>query len=408
MAEVKKINGYTIKDEQARNDIESLNTNVNQLNADVSDLKSDMLTVKAGANLNTTNIEQLQKENTAIKKDVAQLQNIHNGKYIFIGDSYAEGYSPDGNTTGWCTHVKNNLGISDDDYIKSVYGGVGFCNTVDNKTFLTLLQDVTIDNPENVAYIVVAGGYNDKSYNAGDIDTGVGLFCNYAKTNYPNAKICIGMCAFSTDASGLNSLNDVLRGYSLCGKYGACYMSNIEYALHRIGYMASDGYHPNESGQVLLASYISSFLSGGNIHVVETLFAPVSPCEGVTASNSFKTTINNNITTLSFARHEFLFNTQIQQKAAHDIIYQLCELKDGHIIGGVTNANTYTCVPVKVLLSTNGIENFDSRTAIVKVVNKVLCAYFVDAVSNDYESVDFNTMVIEPFTLTVNSMAQGG
>lgn len=47
-------------------------------------------------------------------------------KYLFVGDSYADGYTPDGNVTAWQTLVKNLLNLEDSQYVSTHQGGYGF------------------------------------------------------------------------------------------------------------------------------------------------------------------------------------------------------------------------------------------------------------------------------------------
>lgn len=69
---------------------------------------------------------------------------VKHTKIIMIGDSYAEGYNPDGsvNIRSWCDYLKAFMGLSNDETIVNYLGGTGFANAVNNKTFKTLLEEV--------------------------------------------------------------------------------------------------------------------------------------------------------------------------------------------------------------------------------------------------------------------------
>lgn len=67
------------------------------------------------------------------------LENRSKRKLIFIGDSYGDGYTPDGSYTGWCDRLKNklvNCHFSADNIYINHKGGASFSNPSNN--YLTL------------------------------------------------------------------------------------------------------------------------------------------------------------------------------------------------------------------------------------------------------------------------------
>ena len=63
---------------------------------------------------NSQEVEQYRQEVVGLNEKVIGLENTTNNIYkhnvIYIGDSYAEGYTPDGNVTPWTTYCNNVLG----------------------------------------------------------------------------------------------------------------------------------------------------------------------------------------------------------------------------------------------------------------------------------------------------------
>ena len=111
------------------------------------------------------------------RNEIAKLK-IKNKNIVMIGDSYGEGYTPEGIVKSWIAYVQEYLPAN---YITSAIGGSGFVN---GTTFLNQL--VTITNKlsqtekDSIDDIIVAGGYNDKGYSQDIITSAMSVFSNYA------------------------------------------------------------------------------------------------------------------------------------------------------------------------------------------------------------------------------------
>lgn len=278
MSDFDKINilGTTInvKDSIARSGIENTNTRLNTTN---------------------TNLDALSNKVT----------KLHHKGYIFIGDSYTQGYSPDGNISNtFVNQIINNLKITD---VKiSANGGASFANSANN--FLTLLKNINVTDKNSITNIVVFGGYNDYSWSKTDIITGMTNFFNYAKTNYPNAIISIGYVGFCTDSSTYNKRADSVSIYNeVSGHLGGNYLSGCEYILHNTNEMSSDGIHPNITGHKMLASYCTTALMNGSCNPTSTESVSLVPAEGWTVDrpNNFIVIKNGGVLTLQIDRNTF-------------------------------------------------------------------------------------------------------
>ena len=60
---------------------------------------------------------------------------------LCVGDSFLQGYNPDGNVTNWGMLLGKMLGISSANTKINAYGGTGFSNTVSGNSFSTLVDD---------------------------------------------------------------------------------------------------------------------------------------------------------------------------------------------------------------------------------------------------------------------------
>lgn len=192
---------------------------------------------------------------------------LTNRKIVIIGDSYAEGYTPDGNVTSWAEWVKSFLNLNNSNCIIKYYGGTGFCATNDTKNFLTLLNEV--DNDNHVTDVIVAGGYNDTGYSAEQLDTAITNFNTACKTKFPNAKVHVGFIGWTTNASNLYNLNMTMEQYiGQCEKNSMLFMSNAQYTLHDYKLFSSDGIHPNQDGAYKLGVNITQCILKGSCDVI--------------------------------------------------------------------------------------------------------------------------------------------
>lgn len=278
MSDFDKVNilgmNINVKDSTARTDIEDTNVKLNITN---------------------NNLEALSTKVTKLS---------HKG-YIFIGDSYTQGYSPDGNISNtFVNQIISNLKITD---VKiSAKGGASFANSDNN--FLTLLKNTNVTDKNSITNIIVFGGYNDYSWSKTDITNGMTNFFNYAKTNYPNAVISIGYVGFCTDSSTYNKRADSISVYNeVSGQLGGNYLSGCEYILHNTNEMSSDGIHPNITGHKMLASYCTTALMNGSCNPTSTENISLVAAEGWTVDkpNSFIVTKNGGVLTLQIDRNTF-------------------------------------------------------------------------------------------------------
>ena len=228
---------------------------------------------------------------------------LSNKKFIIIGDSYAEGYTPDGNVTSWAENVKTFLNLNNSNCIIKYYGGTGFCATVDSKNFLTLLNEVTDDN--NVTDIIVAGGYNDMTYSYAQIGTAIGNFKTLANTKFPNAKIHVGFIGWTTNSTNFYNL------YQTCDNYirqstnkGIHFLTNCQYSLHDYNFFSSDGIHPNSNGSYTLGTNIAEAVINGCCDVIGTYInIHIKNLNSAISTQDFTDTLgcqlNNNIVQVS-------------------------------------------------------------------------------------------------------------
>jgi len=191
---------------------------------------------------------------TTIESNIEDLEDLIDTKemkrnIILIGDSYAEGYNaPD--SKGWGKYVIEYLAEVNIPAVETYEGGAGIVNVGnDGHTFLGLLENLSIEDKNSITDIVVAGGYNDNSYSISQIRNNISAFMNYAKENYPNAKVYFAMIGNNsgTDGASLiirnNLLSYTLNGYRTCNEFGGIYIENSEIINRNYTLFYSDNVH---------------------------------------------------------------------------------------------------------------------------------------------------------------------
>lgn len=193
-----------------------------------------------------------------------------NRKILFIGDSYAQGYSHDGSNQGWPKYAAGFMGLTTADYVVSANGGASFSNS--GNSFLSLLNAATV---KDYTDIVLAGGFNDYLYTKNEIDTAISAFVARANALYPNARLHIGCIGWIKQGTGESAISEwqtvrtaitgtVIPAYQGAIRFGALYMVNSEYLLGENGLTPTDGYHPSEDGNKAIAQGIANAIISGS------------------------------------------------------------------------------------------------------------------------------------------------
>lgn len=192
---------------------------------------------------------------------------------VTIGDSYGTGEASGviGKNTPWTsllqTYLNPNL------YYTKSQGGAGLLTG--SKTFLTLLNEVadtiTDNNKLLITHVLLAGGYNDKGNTIANNSTALQTFISRAKSLFPNATVYIACIGWSAESNVISAIsNNVVPAYTDVGRYGACYINNINYAFHKTSWF-DDLVHPNQDGQNYITSQLINGLLSGSADVIYPL-----------------------------------------------------------------------------------------------------------------------------------------
>ena len=192
-----------------------------------------------------------------------RITTIENDIIVFVGDSYGASSMTNNWVDKYCQQNGLTLGTN---AINLCTGRAGFYD-IDGGDNTYLYQIQNLDSSINKNYvkkIIVAGGWNDRTRSALQLETLVSDFMTYVKANFPNAKVYCGMIAnygeINPTVTNINYrewlIAQILRGYQSINKYGGSYLNGVEEVMHFYNYFTTDMVHPNEAGCIQLARAI--------------------------------------------------------------------------------------------------------------------------------------------------------
>lgn len=319
-----------------------------------------------------------------------------NGKTICIGDSYGEGFNPDGNVTGWPTLLKVYLELTDDNFFSNSLGGSGFAN---GTTFATLLNQTSNHfKNEDVRNVIVCGGFNDGGKSENEIINAIYNFKKQANILYPNAQIYVGFIGESTDMNSRGNLNLPRAAYcSGCEYNGITYLSGVENALHCTAMFGSDGVHPNTWGEETIAKAISNALLNGYGSVIQpgVKINSVGFKHGFTGSTIIETIQYND--TCAFYGSFSMTRTENVTFKGDGTFYELFSFSNSFVLGG------FQCdLPTTAILgSADG--SYRTVPCTLRVYNGSLWIAIRSFSGEQHETYDVNSIVTEPFTIEHNT-----
>lgn len=292
--------------------------------------------LKGQVGTNTAEITKLQKREGLFD---------HSGKTIIIGDSYTVGYTPEGNITPWTTNFIKYTGL--DNVIISANGGASFSTSANS--FLMLLN--AVPTSADVKQILVVGGFNEfGSYS--EIENAINAFMSVVEVRFPNAKVFSAMVAWSVDRTDdptvQNRLKIAKSVYNTQRKNWR-YLTGSDYILHADGFLSSDGFHPNTTGQERLASYLATAVETGScspsFYEVTANFEAGDFTPTMGSSWVFVSSYNENTSTLIWGNYVCLPNSGTLTCDGTE--YRLGRIFSTSFIG---DNNGYTCYPTTVII----------------------------------------------------------
>lgn len=353
-------------------------------------------------------VEQYREEtnNLSEKLDILEesVDNSYKHNIIYIGDSYAEGYTPEGSVRPWTTYCNSVLGSSLGEYYISALGGAGFLGDQYGKaTFLSLLTNLegTISDKESITDIIVAGCVNDLNGSASTIPTYLEAFSTYAKATYPKAKLWIAPVGRTKNVRDINALKTFLSYWSASVVYGFNYINRSNLILHSDNFFSSDGLHPNANGQRAIGSYIGTALLGGGISIFRAEVTTFSSDIVTIANNDIEVYFDNEVINVIKNNNEvYVLNAPTSITFGREFTLTL-----GKVNTDCIKANTIDEVTVNVrVLSTSDNRFYEAPMALCMSENNlVLRGSILDSAMGNYLTTTVSQIHISRFTLKLDA-----
>lgn len=309
--------------------------------------------------------------NTLIAQKIKQTLSK---KYLLVGDSYGEGYSPDGNVESWCIKFKRILGLTDNECKILVRGGYGFGRR--DKYFPDLIQ--TIANDPYITDIIVLGGYNDIGASYENINTGINEFKTICKQKFPNALLKIGFVGWSNNPTKLVNLRHALNSYiKSCKELNINYLNNIEYSLHEyFKSFSSDDFHPNNYGQEQITNNLINAYNTGNANVtINYMDFNLGFNYDFTTNDNIEQLITTNLINNSIyfsIKNIITLNCNNKHIICNNTLYDIADITAGVVIGN----NYYTTVQVINCIILNGYDYITIPGILIIADKKLKIAFF--------------------------------
>lgn len=296
------------------------------------------------------NIDPLKKQVDTNASEIYDLKSRnglfdYSGATIIIGDSYTVGYTPEGNIEPWTTKFLEYTGL--ENVTISANGGASFSTA--NNSFLMLLNAVPAS--KDVKQILVVGGFNEYgSYS--EIESAINAFMGVADVRFPNAKVFSAMVAWSVDRTedpNVQMRLKIAKSVYSTQRKNWRYLTGSDYILHADGFLSSDGFHPNITGQERLARFISNSVETGSCspsfyEVIANFEAgDFTPAPG--ASWTFVSSYDMNSSTLIWGNYVCFPNSG--SLACDGTEYYVGRIFSTSFIG---DHNGYTCYPTTVIV----------------------------------------------------------
>lgn len=349
-------------------------------------------------NIDNDNIVKINNSETLIAE---KIKTSLDKKYVFVGDSYLQGYTPEGEVENWGKKLANMLGLENNQWKRVAKGGTAM-NITNTNNFFNLISTQTSDN--DVTDVILCAGYNDHQ----DIGTqesilaGMQLFKNKVKELYPNADLKIGFIGNTSITQDKFGVSSKCPFYiQSCSKLNINYLNNVEFALHNYNTeFSSDGIHPNDLGQSVIAQAIYQALKTGSAHI----YRPKTPV--MSAGSSFYFEQENNI--LKFLLNSYYagnFDTpkEIIMSGGNSIL--ICEQFNNSLAIGSGSKQTENSITIPVFFVTT-----DNKTILVncraQIDNRFLVLYpfaLNDAGSN-YLKATIKSFQIRPFCMLMDAL----
>ena len=198
-------------------------------------------------------------------------KNFTGRNFLFIGDSYTDGYDPDeaDDTVPVKYYEALTSYVNPDNIYHASQGGTGF-GTVGNN-FLSVFSTWASNNPTlltTLTDVFILGGYNDVVISTATVAAAITSTLSAIKSACPNAVIYVGFIGRApindnSSYASIWNIEKMIGVYKETTAAAKCTIIDSEFMLHNYSDFSSDGVHPNQYGHYDLAKYLGEYLMSG-------------------------------------------------------------------------------------------------------------------------------------------------
>lgn len=338
-----------------------------------------------------------------LKAEVEELKEPTK-KYLFVGDSYGDGYTPDGNVTAWQTVVKNLMNLQNNQVVSAHKGSYGFGISNNFYSLIDALADDTA-----ITDIIVGGGYNDLNATETSISEGILNCYNLCKRKFPNAKFYVAFFGWSRNGETKTKLANTFKYYrNTCfDNPDLIFIEGIHCALHNyFKYFSSDGYHPNQLGQNNIAKGIVQFLKYGKVNIYEEQNTYFDSVNGTTGSVEWKAVLNDGVVHListQEAYFQFVEGVEGYPNLHGNSSLKVGILNTSLIVGGDKNQFSTCGIPCVVQTSDNKYHEV-LINIIIKNGELYLQSNLLNDAHNNYGDLIMKAIQMNPFNTSCDAL----
>lgn len=196
----------------------------------------------------------------------------------------------------------------------------------------------------------ILGGYNDIPF-INEVENGIKNCKTLISNKFPNATVHIGMIASQNDSNRTFNFFSIYNTYLSGATNNNCkFITNANVILHDYtNNFSSDGFHPNQYGQEMLAKYLSYYILNNYLNVnLPYRNISIDFEEGITSDeipNSFgNMLINENVFIDIKDKITFNFSNKIEHWIGSNKNYLLLgKAKNNYLIGNQYRSLTIPC-----------------------------------------------------------------
>lgn len=199
--------------------------------------------------------------------DVARIRGL-----VCMGDSYGigSGSSGDHTYTSWADLLQTWLGLDSQHFYNACVGGAAMSKTGVYYIGAQAATAAANVSPENISHVIIAAGYNEAvTISESNVEDTI----RRTRQAFPNSVIVVAEIGFGTDYIKRGTIyNNVLPAYQKATRFGAIYATNSQYLFHNYDELDADGIHPNNSGQMSIATGLANALRSGTCDTTSLLY----------------------------------------------------------------------------------------------------------------------------------------